>query len=98
MPAEESYFRMLKKSRATSVTINEPTLELSKNRFDERVIANAREGLTFPIMHFLPDGCKLYFPVGRNVVAWRLFTRCKMPSLVEANQNFKRVISELRLL
>lgn len=53
MPAEESCFRMLKKSRATSVTINEPTLELSKNRFDERVIANAREGLTCPMMHFL---------------------------------------------
>lgn len=36
---------MLKILGATSVTINEPALELPKNRFDERTASGARDGL-----------------------------------------------------
>ena len=37
----------------------EPALELSKNRFDERISNDAREGLTLYMMHFLRNSCKL---------------------------------------
>jgi len=49
----------------TSVTINEPALEPSKNRFDERITnKDAREGLTPFMMRLLPVGCKLSLRFG----------------------------------
>lgn len=43
----------------TSIPINEPALELSKNRFDElHRFSDAREGLTGFMMHSLANSCK----------------------------------------
>jgi hypothetical protein len=52
---------MLKMRAASATNKRACSQTIQKTVFDERIISDAREGLTISMMLYLPDSCKLSF-------------------------------------
>jgi len=65
--------------RATSIKKTDLLKPIRTTAFDERIISDAREGLTFSMMRPLPNSCKLSFRFA-TIKTKRLSNLSKQPA------------------